>query len=148
MPVNTLLRPSDYAFLLNDSRARVAIVSHELLSQLQAIDRSELRYLKHVVVAGPAAAGYESLSDLMRASGGHLDPEPTSKDDSAFWLYSSGSTGFPKGCVHLQHDMVVCVERYAKGILGITADDRCFSVAKLYFAYGLGNGLYFPLAES
>jgi benzoate-CoA ligase family protein len=146
VPVNTLLRPSDYAFLLNDSRARVAIVSHELLSQLQAIDRSELRYLKHIVVAGPAAAGYESLSDLMQASGGHLDPEPTSKDDSAFWLYSSGSTGFPKGCVHLQHDMVVCAERYAKGVLGITADDRCFSVAKLYFAYGLGNGLYFPLA--
>jgi benzoate-CoA ligase len=64
----------------------------------------------------------------------------------AFWLYSSGSTGAPKGCVHLQRDMVVCAELYAKGILGITAADRCFSVAKLFFAYGLGNALYCPLA--
>ncbi len=146
VPVNTLLRPSDYAFLLNDSRARVAFVSHELLSQLQAIDRSELRYLKHVVVVGTSPTGYESFSHLIQQSSAQLDPEPTHKDDAAFWLYSSGSTGFPKGCVHLQHDMVVCAERYAKGILGITADERCFSVAKLYFAYGLGNGLYFPLA--
>src|SRR6185437_10800136 len=70
----------------------------------------------------------------------------TSKDDAAFWLYSSGSTGAPKGCVHLQHDMVVTSELYAKGILGVTSEDRCFSVAKLFFAYGLGNGLYFSLA--
>jgi benzoate-CoA ligase len=73
-----------------------------------------------------------------------LEPEPTSKDDTAFWLYSSGSTGSPKGCVHLHHDMVICTELYARGVLGITEQDRCFSVAKLFFAYGLGNALYFP----
>jgi benzoate-CoA ligase len=64
----------------------------------------------------------------------------------ALWLYSSGSTGRPKGCVHLHHDMVVCAEHYAAGVLGMMASDRCFSVAKLFFAYGLGNALYMPFS--
>src|SRR5260221_331603 len=67
-------------------------------------------------------------------------------DGPAFWLYSSGSTGPSKGCVHLQHDMVMCAELFGKGILGIGLNDRCFSVAKLFFAYGLGNALYFPFS--
>jgi benzoate-CoA ligase len=75
-----------------------------------------------------------------------LDAEPTSRDAPAFWLYSSGSTGAPKGCVHLQHDMVVCAALFARGVLNITERDRCLSVAKLFFAYGLGNAGYFPLA--
>ena len=73
-------------------------------------------------------------------------PAPTHSDAMAFWLYSSGSTGSPKGCVHLQHDMVVCAESYAKGVLGMRESDRCFSAAKLFFAYGLGNALYMPFA--
>ena len=75
-----------------------------------------------------------------------LEAESTSADAPAFWLYSSGSTGSPKGCVHLQHDMLVCANSYARGVLGIASQDRCFSVAKLFFAYGLGNAMYFPLA--
>jgi benzoate-CoA ligase len=82
----------------------------------------------------------------MAASSPRRDAETTHRDSVAFWLYSSGSTGMPKGCVHLQHDMVVCAERYAKETLGMTAGDRCFSVAKLFFAYGLGNALYMPFA--
>src|SRR5205814_3051087 len=75
-----------------------------------------------------------------------LEAAPTSRDDPAFWLYSSGSTGPPKGAMHLQHDMFVCAETYAKQVLGILPSDRVFSAAKLFFAYGLGNAGYFPLS--
>jgi benzoate-CoA ligase family protein len=149
VPVNTLLKTSDYHYILNNSRARVAIVSEALYPQMQGWEK--LRHLQHVIVVGaapPAALDKltQSFADLVERNSPLLEAEPTSKDDAAFWLYSSGSTGFPKACVHLQHDMVVCAERYAKGILGMTESDRCFSVAKLFFAYGLGNALYFPLA--
>ncbi len=144
VPVNTRLKSQDYEFLLNDSRAPVVIVSEPLLPQIMAIPRSRLRYLREIVVAGNAPEGTLSLARLMDWANPEIKAEPTSKDDVAFWLYSSGSTGPPKACVHLHHDMVVCAERYAKVILGMTDIDRCFSVAKLFFAYGLGNGLYFP----
>jgi benzoate-CoA ligase len=145
IPINTLLKPNEYEYILNDSRVRVLIVSEALLPQIQAIAREKLRYLKTIVVFGNAPAGMESLQTLLDASSGELESEQTTKDDPAFWLYSSGSTGFPKGCVHLHHDMVVCAELYAKNILKITENDRFFSVAKMFFAYGLGNGLYFAL---
>jgi len=147
VPVNTLLKSADYEYMLNNARARVAIVSESLLPALEAIPRHQLRYLETiVVVGGEPKTGTLSFEKLIQENSSVLEPESTSKDDAAFWLYSSGSTGRPKACVHLQHDMVVSAELYAKGILKITDSDRCFSVAKLFFAYGLGNGLYFPLA--
>jgi benzoate-CoA ligase family protein len=151
VPLNTLLKPHDYEYLLNDCRARVLIVSAALAPQIAAIPRDALACLEHILVAGEAAQSRTTgpqlaFADLLRDQPSQLAPAPTCSDDVAFWLYSSGSTGRPKGCVHLQHDMPVCAERYARGVLGIREDDRCFSVAKLFFAYGLGNAGYFPLA--
>src|SRR6516162_216039 len=147
VPVNTLLKPSDYEYLLNDSRARIAIVSEGLMPLLKAISREHLRFLQHILVVGTETwAGTHNFGRALSESSAVLDAMATTKDDAAFWLYSSGSTGRPKACVHLQHDMVVSSEAYAKGILNIKESDRCFSVSKLFFAYGLGNGLYFPLS--
>lgn len=146
VPANTLLKPTDYKFLLNNCRARVAIISGSLLPLIAEIPRKELLYLETVVVAGHAPGDSISFQSLLSPSSPELAPAATCKDDAAFWLYSSGSTGAPKACVHLQHDMVVSAERYAKAILKIHESDRFFSVAKLFFAYGLGNGLYFSLA--
>ena len=148
VPVNTQAKPHDYEYILNDSRARVAIVSETLLQQLEAIPRENLSYLREIIVVGDAnsASRYPRLSDLMNAASPDLTAAPTTKDDPAFWLYSSGSTGAPKGCVHLHHDMVVSSHHYAHAILKINERDRCFSVARLFFAYGLGNAGYFPLS--
>ena len=145
VPVNPLLRAQDYEYLLNDTRARVAIFSEASLPEIQKLSRNRLPYLEQIVLAGSGGAQFLNLSELMNVAATELNPEPTSKDDAAFWLYSSGSTGPPKGCVHLHHDMVVCSETYAKGILQMGARDRCYSVARLFFAYGLGNAGYFPL---
>ena len=142
--LNTLNRSKDFEFYLNDSRARVLVVDALLLDQIEPI-RGNLRFLKHVIVAnGKAPAGDLSLAEVTAAQSAELETAPTCRDDSCFWLYSSGSTGAPKGTVHLQHDMVYATETYAKQVLGIREDDVCFSAAKLFFAYGLGNGLYFP----
>jgi benzoate-CoA ligase len=153
IPVNTLWKAADYQYVLNDSRARVLVVSAELLPQIERIAVEDLRFLRHVVVVGAStpeprvpSVGLVSFTDLLRHGSSDLEAEPTSRDAAAFWLYSSGSTGRPKGCVHLHHDMVICAELFGKGVLGMRSSDRFFSVAKLFFAYGLGNALYFPLA--
>ena len=157
VPANTMLTPADYEFLLNDSRARVLVVSEPLLSNIEPI-RNQLHYLRHLVVAPgpdgeapelPAASkstAVHSLTELCTAAASDLDAEEMSKDDPCLWLYSSGTTGLPKGTVHLQHDMLVCANTYARQVLAISEADLTFSVAKLFFAYGLGNALYFPFS--
>ncbi|HUE86889.1 MAG TPA: benzoate-CoA ligase family protein [Vicinamibacterales bacterium] len=147
VPLNTLLKGDDYRHFLADSGAVVLVVSAALLPVVQTIPQATLRRLRRVVVVGTRApADAMSFDDLLGRGTPSLDGEPTTSDDAAFWLYSSGSTGAPKACVHLHHDMVVCANTFARHVLGITASDRCFSVAKLFFAYGLGNALYFPFS--
>jgi benzoate-CoA ligase len=142
---NTLLTPGDYEFMLNDSRAKALVVSAELWPQLAPVlDRCP--HLRHVVVSGASAHGRLRLQDLTAAAGTAFDPAPTTCDEPCFWLYSSGSTGTPKGTVHVQSSMVYTAELYARPVLGIRTDDVVFSAAKLFFAYGLGNSLSFPLA--
>jgi benzoate-CoA ligase len=144
VPLNTNLTPDDYRRVLDDTRARVLIVSEPLLPTLKPV-LGELRFLQHVVVDG-RADGHQSFDALIEGCPTSLEAAPTSKDDAAFWLYTSGTTGYSLGAVHLHHDMVFCVELYARPVLRIQESDRTFSVAKLFFAYGLGNALYFPFA--
>jgi len=145
IPINTLMRTADYLYFLNDSRAKVAVVSAPLLAEAGPA-LAEAKYLKHVLIAGGAAVPYTSFEDRIGKASASLEAAPTSRDDPAYWQYSSGSTGFPKGAVHLHHDMVVCCETYAKQVLGIRPDDRVFSAAKLFFAYGLGATGFIPMS--
>ena len=142
---NTLLTTNDYRFMLEDSRARALVVSEALLPVFAPILES-LPALEHVIVSGATAHGHRRLADLMADAPGNFEPAPTTCDDVCFWLYSSGSTGTPKGTVHIQSSLVYTAELYAKPVLGIRESDLVFSAAKLFFAYGLGNGLTFPLS--
>ena len=144
VPMNTLLMPKDYEYLLNDSRARVLIVDPSILQRIAEI-RGNLKYLQHIIVAADEADGHLCLASVMQNASASLEAADTSKDDMAFWLYSSGTTGFPKGAIHLHHDMLVEADLYARQTIGLRESDVSFSVAKLFFAYGLGNGLYFSL---
>ena len=145
--LNTLMRPKDYQYFLNDSRARILIVDDSLYANIDQI-KSELKYLETVVVVNGQDPIEETIpyEAFIQEHSTDLAAAETGPDDACFWLYSSGSTGKPKGTVHLQHDMVYCAEAYGKQVLKIREDDICFSAAKLFFAYGLGNGLYFPFS--
>ena len=132
--VNTLLTPKDYEYMLADSRAKALLVSAPLKAQFEPF-LSRLPFLKHVLVPPFDQKG---SSELKAAT--------TTRDDPCFWLYSSGSTGMPKGTVHVHSSMRLTAELYAEGVLGFRESDVVFSAAKLFFAYGLGNSLSFPLA--
>jgi benzoate-CoA ligase len=149
VPVNTLLQPDDYTYLVADSRARVVVVSDHLLPKLEkAIAASQ--HLAHVVTAKTPLGGerghHPHLEHLLEKAWPGLEAADTTADEVAFWLYSSGSTGSPKGAMHLHSHVMWTSALYAQGILGIQEDDVVYSAAKLFFAYGLGNALTFPLS--
>jgi benzoate-CoA ligase len=143
--VNTSLKSTDYHQLLTDSRARTLIVSHSLLPQFAPLLHN-IPNLRHVIVSEGTQPSFHSFDSLV--SDGNVEGQPASTccDDVCFWLYSSGSTGAPKGTIHLHASLIQTAELYGRPILGIREDDVIFSAPKLFFAYGLGNALTFPLA--
>lgn len=142
---NTLLTTADYRFMLEDSRASALVVSEALLPAFQPLFGS-LPALRHVIVSGKDGHGHLHLQALTQQASDAFEPASTTCDDACFWLYSSGSTGAPKGTVHIHSSLIQTAELYAKPVLGIREDDVVFSAAKLFFAYGLGNALTFPLS--
>jgi len=144
---NTLLTANDYRYILSDSRASALVVSPPLLPAFeQAMADGGRAQLREIIVAGEAKPTYRRLDTLLSEASDTLSPSPTTGDDACFWLYSSGSTGAPKGTVHVHSSMIHTAELYSRPVLGIREDDVVFSAAKLFFAYGLGNALSFPLA--
>ena len=149
VPVNTLLTSREFEHMLSDSRARALIVSENLLPQFAALlgeKRGSFPFLRHVVVSGTGAGEHVAFKDLLAKGSPELSPAPTPCDDACFWLYSSGSTGMPKGTVHVHSSIILTAELYARGVLDLQEKDVVFSAAKLFFAYGLGNALSFTLA--
>ena len=152
VPVNTLLTPEQVAYVLNDSRAEAVVVSAPLLASL-APAIQQAKALRLVLVAGvdgavPAMLPADATALPSFLAGAPAAPEPVaaSAEEVAFWLYSSGSTGAPKGTKHLHGSLRATADTYAVQVLGLREDDLVFSAAKLFFAYGLGNALTFPMA--
>ena len=147
--VNTLLTADDYAYMLENSRAQAVLVSGALLPTLTAAMTRSDHEVRKVIVSRPVAPLHPAEVEFEAFLSAH-DPAPraapTGADDPAFWLYSSGSTGRPKGTVHSHANPHWTAELYGKRVLKLREDDVCFSAAKLFFAYGLGNGLSFPMS--
>lgn len=150
IPVNTLLSADQYAYMLEDSRAEVLFVSAALASTIEPI-LPRMTWLKQIVISGDGEITTGKITkhrfqDLLGKGSARVFAAPTLSDEVAFWLYSSGSTGSPKGAKHVHSSLMVTARTYAQCVLGITKDDIVYSVAKLFFAYGLGNAMTFTMA--
>src|SRR5580704_10131262 len=145
VPLNTLLTAEQYAYVLADCRARVLLVSEALYPTVKDIV-GRMPDLDCVIVSGKNAHGHKLLSEELVRESDTFTTVATHADEPAFWLYSSGSTGMPKGVRHLHSNLAATADTYAKQVLGIREDDVGLSAAKLFFAYGLGNALTFPMS--
>lgn len=145
--VNYMYTADDYRLLINDSRATTIVIDHDF-TETAEIWREKYLYLKNTIVVGSGTRPFhQSLEELFNKASDQLEAAATTRDDTAFWNYTSGSTGAPKAAVHLQHDIERSVESYGRGVLEIKETDRVFSASKLFFAYGLGASAYYPLAS-
>ncbi|MDP3175415.1 MAG: benzoate-CoA ligase family protein [Phenylobacterium sp.] len=145
IPLNTLFPVADYAYILADSGARAAVVSPSLADQFRAA-AAQAGWTGRLVIAGDGALpGEVGLHDFAPTTA-PLEPHLTTPQAEAFWLYSSGSTGRPKGAVHRHESLMLTADLFARQVFGMRADDVVYSAAKLFFAYGLGNALTFPMA--
>ncbi len=143
--VNTILPPDDYAYYLQYTAARVAVVHHSVAARFEQV-RHTAPSLRALLVVGGRDTANPSYERMTLAAAADCTPHPTSRDDIAIWLFTSGSTGKPKAAVHLQHDLPYNTELYAKQVLGITENDLTVSVPKLFFGYATGTNLLFPFA--
>lgn len=142
VPLNTLLTEDDYGWILHNSGAVAVFVSEELADKWKTIAAGE----PHVRFVSSEAGPWGSLETLLSAAAPSRDPAPTHRDDVAFWLYTSGSTGRPKGAMHLHGSMRLTANLFGIGTAGFRSDDIVLSIAKQFFAYGLGNSVTFPYA--
>lgn len=141
--INTLLKPYEYDYILNDSRARVLIVHESLLPAIEEI-RSRQMYLEHIVVIGNAHERTLSFRDWFNRESTQLEASPTHREDFCMLNYSSGTTGEPKGIFHAHKDLPLTAQLWAVNTLGLRESDRTFAVAKLFFTFGTGGNLLFP----
>ncbi len=144
VPVNTLLTEDDYRFMLADSRAKCLVVSEALFPKFEKLIKDSPD-LEHVIVSGENPHGYRLFEDVIGADEAEDYTAPTLCDDMAFWLYTSGSTGKPKGAVHVHASLKLTADLYGTPVADLKESDVVYSVAKLFFAYGLGNAMTFPL---
>ncbi len=151
IPINTLLTPEQYAYLLADSRAAAAVVARPLAPALLSL-RHRLPHLRTVIVVGGGAEAQADLRETLAfedvLAQGEPTPftAPTMSDEVAFWMYTSGSTGDPKAVKHIHTSLMAVARLMGQGVIGIGANDVAFSAAKLSFSYGLGNAVAFPLS--
>ncbi len=140
VPVNTMASVQDYIYYLNDSRAKVFITQNQIWQKI-APYKNDIKFLVHTVLADTEDTSYSNLNRLMDAASPELEPAETSQNDMAFWLYSSGTTGTPKGVIHLHHDLPYFMTPFCQHVVGLTPDDIAFSISKLFFSYGRNNSL-------
>jgi benzoate-CoA ligase family protein len=143
VPVNPLMTDEEYAFILADSRAKVVMAEADVAARLTAL-RSRCPWLRAVVAVGRRVADALFLDDLVAGAPSTLQAAPTFGEDMMYWGYTSGSTGLPKAAVHSHQDFVAAADLVGAGVFGLGPDDLVFSASKMYFAFGLGNTLYFP----
>ena len=149
VPVNPLSKSADLAYYHSNCGARIAIVHSSVLPQFLPTlggDETKLIVVGDSPANDPKKEGRRNWNEWIHSASAELQAHPTAARDTAFFLYTSGSSGRPKAAIHQHKDMFVTSQCFARGVLGIRSDDRTFSVSKLFFAYGLGNAMYFPLS--